>query len=183
MDAPATLAVGSGGDMALVDGRTFAHADQAAAVSGAPPSGGGCAEGTGVLDVDVDRAVPDGHPDAAGGVGGGVLEGVGEGFLDDAVDGELEAGGQRGQVSVGAEGDTRAGGADAFDQRVEVGQAGLRGERGPVRPVVVVADDGQETAQFGKGAAAAVSDNAQGLGTALGLCLGQARRRRRRARR
>ncbi len=57
----------------------------------------------------------------------GVLAGVGEGFLDDAEDGERDAGRQRPRLAVGGEGGGEAGAATVLDDAVEVVDAGLRG--------------------------------------------------------
>ena len=174
LDGPAAAAVGAGGDFAPVEGGAFTHADQATAASGAGAAV--CSRGAGrarVVDGDAEGIGGDGDADSDRRVGGGVLDGVGECLLDDAVGGQLEAGCHTGEVAPGVQDDGGAGGAHALQQCVEVGEAGLRGQRGFVRPVVVLADDGEQAAQFGQNLTAAVADDAECLGSAFGFGFGE----------
>ncbi|GAA1001054.1 MULTISPECIES: hypothetical protein [Streptomyces violaceusniger group] len=69
-------------------------------------------------------------------------EGVRQGFLDDAVDGQLHAAAECGEVAHGAVGDVQSRGADAGQEGVQVAGAGLRAER--LLAVLFLAQDAQD---------------------------------------
>jgi hypothetical protein len=100
------MAVGAGGDFAVVEGGAFTHADQAPAAPGGGPVL--CSPGAGracVVDSDAYGIGAGGDAEVDRRVGRGVLDGVGQGLLDDAVDRQLEAGRHAGEVALGVQDD------------------------------------------------------------------------------
>src|SRR5215472_15966835 len=147
-----------GGQAAAVERVALAHADDPAARVRAAVGGRPGWEAV-VEDVDGELFGVDGQGHLGRGRPG-VLKGVGEGFLDDAVGGGVDPGGQVLGGPSGAHGHCQAGAADLADQGIELGEPGLRGRRSGLAGW---ADRSEYPAQFGQGLPPGGLDRAEGV--------------------
>ena len=115
-----------------------------------------------VGDLDDQLRVGVVRADDRGGTGAAVLHGVGERLLDDAVGGELDAVGERTDRPGDPQLDGSPGVADPGGQGGQVAEAGLRGEFG--FGAGRAADDTEQAAGLGQGAAPGRDDRIQRLG-------------------
>jgi hypothetical protein len=99
--------------------------------------------------------------------GPGVLERVGQRLLHDPVGGQVDAGGQRPRFALDRQLDRQAGLAGGQHQRIEVGQAGLRGQR--LATAAAVTQQPEQPAHLGQGLPARGLDLGQGGGGLRGV--------------
>ena len=168
-----------GGELAAVERDALAHADQAAALAqqGAAVEAGVRVLGriadravVGDLDLEVAHAVAHGHDRAPG---PGVAQAVGQALLDDAVGGEVHAGGELDRLALDLQVGLQARVVRAVEQGVEVGERGLGRERGLL---LGAAQHAEQPAHLHQRGAAGLLDGGEGVARGLAVVVDHAAR-------